>query len=407
MSGDYEFDLFDPKQTQNMWDELAEMRAKCPVAQPAEGFFYTAKYEDTQRVFRDARAFSCAGGFRAAGVEIPDDELLMAEMDPPLHPRIRKFVLKSFNPGMAKNAEDFTRGYARSVWDEVDAAGGGDLVALVSTRIPLAVTGHVLGLPVEDSAELSARFFALLHTDWPAYGLKDRTKPGVDEGIAGSAPELAAYFDEKIRERREGRVKSDDLLTQLVEMSVDGEQLSDERIRTLAFNFLGAGLSTTNLISNLLYRLMTDSSFHAALVNDPELIPKAIEESLRLEPPVLFLFRTAVTETDLSGTHISPGDRIVTGIASANRDEAVYDDASEFRLDRSGTPEHLSFGAGPHLCLGNHLARMEAKVALEEYLRRYSFGQIQLAPDFHFELMPHYLEYGPESLNVVTSAGKP
>ncbi|TML13006.1 MAG: cytochrome P450 [Actinobacteria bacterium] len=152
---------------------------------------------------------------------------------------------------------------------------------------------------------------------------------------------------------------------------------------------------------------MTDSSFHAALVNDSELIPKAIEESLRLEPPVLFLFRTAVTETDLSGTHISPGDRIVTGIASANRDEAVYDDASEFRLDRSGTPEHLSFGAGPHLCLGNHLARMEAKVALEEYLRRYSFGQIQLAPDFHFELMPHYLEYGPESLNVVTSAGKP
>ena len=403
MAESYEFDLFDPKQTQNMWDELAEMREHCPVSQPSEGWYYTARYDDTQRVFRDARTFSCQGGFRAAGVEIPEDELFMAEMDAPLHPRIRKFVLSSFNPGMAKNAEPFAREFVSSVFDDIDAAGGGNLVAQVSSPIPLAVTGHVLGVPLEDIAELAAQFFALLHTDWPAYGLKDKSKPGRGEGLEGSAPELCAYFGEKIRARRTGEVESDDLLAQLVRMEIDGERLSDERIRSLACNFLAAGLSNTNLISNLLYRLITTEEFHAALAGDAELIPKAVEESLRLEPPVLFLFRTVVEETDIGDVRVHPGDRIAMGIASANRDESVYEDSSEFRLDRSGTPEHLAFGAGAHLCLGNHLARMEARVAVEEYLRRYRFGQMQLAPDFEYELMPHFLEYGPESLSVSVS----
>jgi cytochrome P450 len=305
---------------------------------------------------------------------------------------------------MAKDAEGFTRDLVNSLWDEVDAKGGGDLVAMVSTQIPLAVTGHVLGVPLEDSAELAARFFALLHTDWPAFGLKDKNRPGVDEGLEGAAPELCAYFGEKIRDRRSGKVDADDLLAQLVRMEVDGEHLSDERIRSLACNFLSAGLSNTNLISNLLYRLITNQDFHDALAADPELIPKAIEESLRLEPPVLFLFRTVVEETDIGDVPVRPGDRVAMGIASANRDESVYEDSSEFRLDRSGTPEHLSFGAGPHLCLGNHLARMEARVTIEEYLRRYRFGQVRLAPDYHYELMPHYLEYGPESVQIIVSS---
>jgi cytochrome P450 len=187
-------------------------------------------------------------------------------------------------------------------------------------------------------------------------------------------------------------------------MEVDGERLGDMRIISLACNFLAAGLSTTNLISNLVYRLLTDADFHAALAADGELIPKAVEESLRFEPPVLFLFRTVVDDADIAGVHVSPGDRIAMGIASANRDRRVYDDPDEFRLDRSGLPEHLAFGAGPHLCLGNHLARMEARVTVEEYLRRYRFGQMQLAPDFHYELMPHFLEYGPESLAVTVLA---
>src|ERR1700730_8001987 len=173
MSDDNEFafDLFDPKQTQHMWDLMAKMRQQCPVAHPAEGFSYTARYEDTERVFRDAKTFSCAGGFRAAGVDIPVDELFLAEMDPPLHPKLRKFLLRFFNPGMAAKAEVFTRGYVGGLFDQIAAKGGGNIVAELSTPVPVAVTGHVLGVPLEDIATLGDRLFELLHTDSPAYRL--------------------------------------------------------------------------------------------------------------------------------------------------------------------------------------------------------------------------------------------
>src|SRR5688500_6328287 len=123
MAEDFEFDLFDPQQTQNMWDKMERMRRECPVAQPAEGFYYTSCNSDTQRVFRDSRSFSCEGGFRAAGVVIPEDELFLAEMDAPLHPRLRKMLLKSFNPGMAKAAEAFTQSYIDQLLGDLKAKG--------------------------------------------------------------------------------------------------------------------------------------------------------------------------------------------------------------------------------------------------------------------------------------------
>jgi cytochrome P450 len=321
-------------------------------------------------------------------------------MDAPLHPRLRKLLLKSFNPGMAKGAEDFTQSYVAQLLADIKSNGGGDIVAGLSARVPLAVTGHVLGVPLADIAELSAQFFALLHTDWPAYGVKDKEHPDVGKDIAGSAPELAAYFDRMIDERRRGTVKTDDLISQMVEADIEGAKLSTERIRSLAINFLSAGLSTTNLISNLYYRLITDGEFDGLLRRDPALIPVAVDESLRFEPPVLFLFRTATREAQIGDTTVNAGDRLVTGIASANRDEAVFERANEFRLN-ADDPEHLAFGAGPHLCLGNHMARMEGRVAVEELFRQFAPGQLQLAPDYHYHLMPHFLEYGPERLDVV------
>jgi cytochrome P450 len=400
---EFEFDLFDPQQTQNMWDKMRRMRSECPVAQPSAGFYYTSRYADTQRVFRDARTFSCEGGFRAAGVVIPEDELFLAEMDAPLHPRLRKLLLKSFNPGMAKGAEDFTQSYVEQLLGDVKSKGGGDIVGEVSARIPLAVTGHVLGVPLSDIAELSAQFFALLHTDWPAYGVKDKEHPEAGRDIAGSAPELAAYFDDMIETRRQGKVDTGDLISQMVDADIEGERLSTERIRSLAINFLSAGLSTTNLISNLYHRLITSDDFDRMLRNDPALIPVAVDESLRFEPPVLFLFRTATQPAKIGDTSVNAGDRLVTGIASANRDESVFERANEFRLN-ADDPEHLAFGAGPHLCLGNHMARMEGRVAVEEFFRQFAPGQVQLAPEYHYHLMPHFLEYGPERLDVVVQA---
>jgi cytochrome P450 len=400
MSDEFEFDLFDPKQTQHMWDLMAKMRQKCPVANPAEGFSYTARYNDTERVFRDSKVFSCVGGFRAAGVDVPVDELFLAEMDPPLHPKLRKFLLRFFNPGMALKAEPFTRSYVGGLFDQIIANGHGNIVAELSTPVPVAVTGHVLGVPLEDIPTLAQRLFALLHTDWPAYGLKDRTHPGEAVDLSGSAPELTAYFDEMIEARRSGQIVADDLIAQLVTTQVDGEWLTNQRIRSLAINFLTAGLSTTNLISNLLYRLMTSEEFDATLRDDRQVIPAAVEESLRFEPPVLFLFRTVKEDTEIAERPLPVGERVVMGIASANRDESIYKESDHFRIDPTD-PEHLAFGAGPHLCLGNHMARMEGRVVVEEYLDRFRAGELKLTPEYEYELMPHFLEYGPERLDVV------
>lgn len=396
---DYDIDLFDHHQSHAMWDAMADMRTRCPVAHLPGGLVFTSRYGDVQRVFRDSRCFSNEGGFRAPGVVIPDDELLMAEMDPPGHPPLRKALFNAFNISVARSAERFAREFVEGRLTGVDRAGSGDLVQEISVPLPIAVTTHVLGVPTEDIPKIADWVFEVLHTDWPAYGVKDHTRPDEGVGIPGSAPELCAYFDAMIDERIEH--DHEDLISEMLRIEIDGQAVRRQRVRTLALNFITGGISTTMLISNLLHRLLTDRPLTQRLRAEPGLIPVAVEESLRVEPPVLFLFRTATEAVELSGCPIRPGDRVVAGIASANRDEDVYPEAATFSLERDKPPEHLAFGGGAHLCLGNKMARMEAQVVIETLFSHYSPGEIALAPTFHYELMPHFLEFGPERLDVV------
>lgn len=397
----YDVDLFDPAQSQRMWGVMAEMRAQCPVARVRDDIVYTATYEDTYRAFRDGKVFSCAGGFRAPGVEIPDDELMVAEIDGSPHIRLRKFLLKSFNPAAALAAKPFTQRYVDRQLDLLEAKGGGDLVAELAVRVPLAVTGHVLGVEEEVIDRLGGWMYEFAHTDWPVYGVTDRNDPSRGAGLAAAAPEMAACFDEVIDRARSHSGPPVGLIAELAAAEVDGHRLTDRRIRALAFNVMSAGLSTTNLMSNLTYRLLTDADLRSRLDRQRNLVGRAVEEDLRLDPPVLFLFRTATDDVDLGSTAIHPGERVAMGIASGNRDEKVFDDPDEFRLDRPNPDQHLSFGAGAHLCLGNHLARMEAAVVVESMLDRYGPGDLVLDPSYTYELMPHFLEYGPARLDVL------
>jgi cytochrome P450 len=180
--------------------------------------------------------------------------------------------------------------------------------------------------------------------------------------------------------------------------------MSRAQVRTLAVNLLSGSSSTTSLLDNLFYRDLVDDDFDARLRADRSVIPRAVEESLRLEPPVLFLFRTNLSDTALSGSPVYAGERICMGIGSANRDEERFADSEEFSIDRSGEPEHLSFGWGGHLCLGIHLARMEAKVALEEFLELFPRDGVSLADGFRFEFpKDDFLRYGPERLDIVVT----
>ncbi len=129
-------------------------------------------------MFRNARAFPSVGGFRSPGTVVDDDELLLGEMDPPLHTTLRRMLLKVFNPGLAKKAEAATRDVVRELLDRVEAAGGGDLVHDLGLPIPVSVTARLLGIPPADTDQVAAWFFALLHTDWPAFNVLHKEQPG-------------------------------------------------------------------------------------------------------------------------------------------------------------------------------------------------------------------------------------
>jgi cytochrome P450 len=259
------------------------------------------------------------------------------------------------------------------------------------------VTSHVLGLPPDHAERIGHWGFELIHSTWPE---RNRTERGV--GLAGAFPEFAAFLDAQIALRRSATSPPDDLLTAMVRAADAGTVLYDVQVRTLAANCLLASQSTSNLVGNLLHRFASDAAFERRLRADRGLVAAAVEESLRFEPPVLFLFRTARQDTELTGGKIRAGERVILGIASGNRDESVYERADEFRLERwPGAPEHLTFGPGPHLCLGNQLARMEARVALELAMEIFPDGALRLAPGYQRLHVPMFLEYGPERLDVV------
>ena len=393
----YAFDPFDPGQTQEQWGRLAALRRDAPVSRPAPGFVYVARYADVKAVFRDTEVFSSAEGFRGPGVVVPEEERFLGELDPPSHPRLRTLLMQAFVPGLDPRAEAFTRTFVEERLAALASAGGGDLVSQLGTPLPAAVTAHALGVPDDAIERVVAWSSELRNSPWPA---TNRTERG--EGLSGAFPEFARFLDARIAERRRATAPPDDLLGRMVRASSKGRVLSGVQIRTICANTLLASQSTANLVGNLLARLLGDGGFGDALRANSALIPAAVEESLRFEPPVLFLFRTAKVDTDIAGHEVKAGERVILGIASGNRDETVYERADEFWIERGwpDVPEHLTFAPGPHHCLGSALARMQARIVLETMLEGFEPGAVAFEDGYQRELVPAFLEYGPACLPV-------
>lgn len=396
------FDPMDGSKAKN-WDFIRSIRDATAVCRPAEGLVFTARYDETAKAFRNAKSFSSAGDMRAPGVVVPEDECFLGELDPPVHPRIRRILLRGFTPAAATEAEDWTRANVARRLQAIAGAGGGDLMDDLAIPLPGSVAAHALGIPDEMHDQVMQWCNELLHSTWPTTGKTER-----GAGIAGAFPELASAIDDQIRQRNEaGPDRADDLLAVMVHTTTpEGWRISEAHIRTLAINILAGSLSASYMIGNLLHRYLSEpDGFARTIVDDPSKMVAAVEESLRLEPPVLFMFRHATEDTELGGCPIAAGEHLMLSIASGNRDERVYPDPEEFRLDRVDGPEHLAFGAGPHLCLGNHLTRMVGRVVLEETADLFPPGTLRLAPDFEWVCVDHMLEYGPDHLQVVLSGG--
>lgn len=392
----YAFDPTDPARAKD-FDQMARIRREKPVCRPAENLVLTTRYEDTSKAFRDSKRYSSVGDMRAPGVVVPEEESFLGELDAPLHPKIRRILLKGFTRSGAREAEPWTRGEVRRRLDAIVERGGGDLMDDFSIPLPGSVSAHVLGIPDELHDSVMGWCNELLHSTWPTTG---RTERG--EGIELCFPELTACLDGLIRQRAEaGDAAPDDLLSLMVNSrGADGWSIGNHHVRTLVVNILAGSLSASYMLGNLFYRLLTDEAFERALRADAELIPKSVDESLRLEAPVAFLMRTARDEGEISGCPVHKGEHLMLHIAAANRDEQAYPDPESFRLDRVDPPEHLAFGIGPHICLGNHLTRMIGLVVLEEMLSILDGASVTLVPDFEWECVNHLQEYGPESLRV-------
>jgi cytochrome P450 len=290
---------------------------------------------------------------------LPDDQVPLPAVPEPRHGKLRRVVNTVVAPHRTNPVEPFVRDLARPLLADTLASDPIDLVTGYVDPIPSAVIAHVLGVPVEDR-ELFQR--------WSDELLANQQAATETATLSDYHPEFAAYLQGHIDRRRRMDDPPDDVITRFLVTDVDGELLGDDAIRTQVLLLIVAGNETTrNLLGNMLHSLAHDPDLYARVRADRSLVPLVVEESLRHDSPVQVLARAVLSDTEIEGCPLGPGDRVVFGLASANRDECVHADPDAFRIDRPRPREHLAFGAGPHVCPGASLARMEGVVALDVF----------------------------------------
>jgi cytochrome P450 len=408
MTTELSFDPFDARQTQQMWDLMREFRRRAPVAEIGDGFVYVSRYADAREVMRDQKTFSNAGGMRPTGLSIPLYDASIGELTPPVHPPVRRLALAAAQGG---GVVERLRGHARAVsielLDEIDVRGSGDLIAGLSLALTNRVIGALLDVPRDACDQLAVWSEEIMQS---TLTVTNRTERGI--GYEGAFPEFTNYLDSLIEERLDrarasGRDPSaeEDTVTRIARTGLEVAELDVRAIRMILLNMVLGGTATTrDFIGNVLLELLRDPDLYARVRADRELVPVALQESLRHAPPVLYLIRTCTKTTELAGSRIEKGQRVIVGVASANRDERVFEDPDAFRIDRVEPAMHLSFGYGPHFCVGSLLAKMEAEEAVHALLDRFGPGELRFAPDFEVEFMPLPYMLGPVSLPVVRVA---
>jgi len=387
-------DPFDPLDTTafGLHEGLARLRADAPVSRCPNQVWFLARYDDVLAATKDVETFRAS--FREPGVVVPDEEQFVNEIPEPRHGHVRRIINSAIAQHRIGRVERIAYDLCHSLLDELLSAGGGDMVAGYSVPIPTTVIGHLLGAPLEDHRRWAEWSDEVVQGTYPT---KYRNERGV--GLAGAHPEFAAYVDEQIRIRREAANPPDDFITRLLTTEVDGRRLTDLEARTqLVFLFISGNETTRHLISNLCLVLASRPEVFAACRTDRALIANLVEETLRMMPPVQFLMRTCTADITLHGQRLHADDKVAFGIASANRDEAHFQDPESFRLDRPDPRGHLAFGGGPHVCPGASLARLEARVAMEVLCERVSV--MELEPGYRFEKVPVFWAYGPVAVPV-------
>jgi cytochrome P450 len=360
------------------------LRGECPVhwtskitEYPEEaGFWSVTTADDVHAVSRDWETYSSATGFTALTDAILPLELgqaMFIGMDPPKHDRLKALFQRGFTPKRIAEHEPAIRAITCEVLDRLEGRETCDLVTDVAQPVVARVIGSFMGTPAEDD-EIWAR---LMNTTLGA-GDPDLNPEGVQTVMERDVPEIFARCAALIAERRER--PTDDLMSVLVHADIDGEKLEEHEIVMGFFLLVAAGNDSTKATyCSGMRALLEDPEQRRLLLDDPSLIPSAVEESLRMFPAFAHFRRTATRDTELNGAQIKEGDKVVMWYVSSNRDATRYEDPDHFDVTRN--PEHQAFGAGGrHFCLGTALARLELQILMEETLARYPAMELDGRP---------------------------
>jgi cholest-4-en-3-one 26-monooxygenase len=386
------------------YDLFARMRSECPVHwtskitdYPTEdGFWSVTLADDIHEVSRDWQTYSSErGGITALTNAIMPLELMQAMfigMDPPKHDRIKALFQRGFTPKRIAEHEADIRAIAVKVLDGLEGRERCDLVEDVAQPVVSRVISSFMGLPEEDD-----RLWANLMNNVLGAGDPDRTPDGVDVVMQRDVPEIFERCRRLIEDRRAN--PTDDLTSVLVHAEVDGEKLEEHEIVMGFFLLMAAGNDSTKATyCSGMRAIMEDPEQRALLLDDPQLIPDAVEEALRMFPAFAHFRRTATKDTVLHGQEIKEGEKVVMWYVSSNRDESRFEDADSFDLRRRA--EHQAFGAGGrHYCLGTALARLELRILIEETLKRYPQIAIDGTPEYVVSPFVNQLKHLPVALN--------
>lgn len=373
-----ELGLFDDAVAGDVRDpypELAEARRANPIQkldsslmphEEGQDVFFIYRHEDITRVLRDGETFSSAHIIDLIMGPIMGEHIMLG-MDDPEHRRYRAIVSTAFRQKvLAQWEQELVVDVANELIDAFAGRGSADLVREFNFPFPTKVISGILGLPREDYRQFQR---------WTTAILSFFTK--LDEAVTASQ-EVKEYMASILAERR--REPREDLISELAQAELDGEHLSDEEIFSFLRLLLPAGVETTyRATGNMLFSLLSNPEQLDAVRSDRGLIPDAIEESLRLETPLLNITRLATKDTDVGGVPVPAGSTVMLMLAAANRDETRYPAPDTYDLARTDPKPHISFGHGPHACLGTHLARLEMRVALDLLLDR--LPDLRLDPD--------------------------
>ncbi len=327
------------------------------------GFWAVTRYDDVAAIGRDPATFSSEPTImipdpaQGSGIDFGDHKMMLM-MDPPDHTRYRKTISRAFTQGPAAALRPRIEALSRDIIDAVIERGECDFVADVAGELPSYVIAELMGIPLDDGRELY-QLTEIIHS-------APETLP--DGAQASAVMQMFEYAQGVYRSKLDH--PTDDLASQIVHAEVDGRRLDELDFQLFFLLLIDAGGDTTrNLVAGGLHALLAHPDQLAELRADPALIPGARDELLRWVSPVIYMRRTALRDTEIAGQRIREGDKVVRYFGATNGDPRRFEAPAQLDIHRSPNP-HIAFGAGTHVCLGQHIARVEIDCMLSEVLAR-------------------------------------